>query len=73
MKTEQAVNYFTERAGSRGRARAQMAKLLGINLSAVYQWGEWVPEKQAARLQSFTAGELSIDAEAPYAQHYMIV
>ena len=42
---------------------AEVARKLGIKPSAVYQWGKLIPEKQAARLDRMTDGELKYQPE----------
>lgn len=42
--------------------KAAIAEILGISSSAVTQWKEVVPEKQAYRLARFTRGKLKVDA-----------
>lgn len=37
------------------------ARALGISPSAISQWGEVIPEKQAYRLENLTNGKLSVD------------
>jgi len=44
-------------------ATTAIADVLGISVMAVYQWGEMVPEKQAARLDRFTNGRLKYKPE----------
>ena len=41
--------------------KAAIAEILGISSSAVTQWKEVVPEKQAYRLARFTRGKLKVD------------
>ncbi|AGI32179.1 TPA: Cro/Cl family transcriptional regulator [Mannheimia haemolytica] len=38
----------------------KVAATLGISVSAVSQWGEIIPEKNAYRLQEITAGKLKV-------------
>nr|DAN28445.1 MAG TPA: DNA-binding transcriptional regulator [Caudoviricetes sp.] len=38
----------------------KVAIALGISVSAVSQWGDVIPEKNAYRLQEMTDGELSV-------------
>ncbi len=38
-----------------------LAKALAISTSAVYQWGDIVPEGTAYKLQVITAGALQVD------------
>jgi len=44
----QAVQYFGD--------QAKLARFLDIEPSAVYQWGEVIPEKRAMQLERLTAG-----------------
>jgi len=46
-----------------GNNGAGLARFLGIKPSAVYQWGAFVPEKQAARLDRMTDGVLQYRPE----------
>ena len=55
MRKEDVITYFGN--------PTQVAKYLGIYPAAVYQWGERVPEKQAARLDRMTDGELQYRPE----------
>jgi len=54
MKTIKAVNFFG--------GRRQLAEALGITRQAVEQWGEYVAEGMAYKLQVLTAGLLMVDA-----------
>jgi DNA-binding transcriptional regulator YdaS (Cro superfamily) len=54
MKTIKAVNYYG--------GRRQLAEALGITRQAVEQWGEYVAEGMAYKLQVLTAGLLMVDA-----------
>jgi hypothetical protein len=54
MSKEEAIKYF-------GGAPA-LAKALGIERQAVYQWDK-VPEKQQLRLEKITNGDLRADPE----------
>jgi len=56
MKTQDAINYFSDKRGKGGIKR--LADALGIWPQAVYQWGDDVPELQAFRLEILTKGEL---------------
>lgn len=40
-----------------------VANILGISVSAVSQWKEIIPEKNAYRLQELTNGQLKINRE----------
>lgn len=62
MKKESAIRYY-------GKAK-DLAKALGISSSAVSQWGDYVPEKQARRLERITEGRLKVD-EACYVYVYV--
>jgi DNA-binding transcriptional regulator YdaS (Cro superfamily) len=53
VRTEDAVKHF----GS----QAALARTLRITRSAVSQWGDRVPERQALRLQALTLGQLVAD------------
>lgn len=55
MKKNDAINYF----GS----SIKLAKALGLNKSAVSQWGEEVPELRAFQLERLTGGELKVHAD----------
>lgn len=48
--------------------RVRVARAAGVDPSAVSQWGELVPEKNAARLQLDSAGVLQYDPEI-YIRH----
>ena len=37
------------------------AQALGVSPSAISQWGDVIPEKQAYRLENLTRGKLSVD------------
>ena len=37
------------------------AQALGVSPSAISQWGDVIPEKQAYRLENLTQGKLSVD------------
>ncbi len=50
MKTQQAIDCF----GSRG----ELAKRLGIDVTATYHWGEEVPELRQYQIQVITCGKL---------------
>lgn len=41
----------------------EVAKALGVSHSAVSQWGELIPEKQALKAALITNGELVYDAD----------
>jgi DNA-binding transcriptional regulator YdaS (Cro superfamily) len=41
--------------------QTNLAMALGISAPAVSMWGDFVPEKQALRLERLTAGELVYD------------
>jgi len=56
MKTQDAINYFSDERGKGGIKR--LADALGIWPQAVYQWGEDVPELQAFRLEILSEGAL---------------
>ncbi|MFT6987811.1 MAG: DNA-binding transcriptional regulator YdaS (Cro superfamily) [Psychromonas sp.] len=53
MKKSTAITYF-------GNA-TNLAKAIGINPSAVYQWPEKIPRGRAFELQHLTNGELKVD------------
>ncbi len=55
MKKTDAINYF----GS----SIKLAEALGLNKSAVSQWGEEVPELRAFQLERLTDGELKVHAD----------
>lgn len=40
---------------------SEVAKVLGISVAAVSQWGEVIPEKNAYRLQILTNQALKVD------------
>ena len=50
------------------KTRTKLAKAAGVDPSAVSQWGDMVPEKNAAKLQIDSNGELVYDPAA-YAKH----
>lgn len=50
MKKTDAIEYF--------RGVTELARTLGIQRCAIYQWGERVPEKRAAQLDRITRGKL---------------
>jgi transcriptional repressor of cell division inhibition gene dicB len=54
MKTIKAVNHYG--------GRRQLAEALGITRQAVEQWGEYVAEGMAYKLQVLTSGLLMVDA-----------
>ena len=56
MKRDDVVRHF-------GNV-AQTARAFGISVSAVYQWGEVVPERIAYKAQILTGGVLQVDASA---------
>ncbi len=53
MKKSQVIEHF-------GSALS-LAVFLGLNKSAVSQWGNVIPEKQALRLERLTNGELKYE------------
>lgn len=53
MLKKDVINYF----GTLGK----VAKELGISVSAVSQWNDVIPEKNAYRLQEITQNQLKID------------
>jgi DNA-binding transcriptional regulator YdaS (Cro superfamily) len=55
MKKSEVIVYF----GS----VAKIAKALGVNWSAVHQWGEKIPVRRAFELERLTKGELKVDEE----------
>ena len=56
MRTEQAVDFFG--------GRRELAQFLGITRQAVEQWGEFVAEGPAYKLQVLTDGQLMVDPVA---------
>ena len=56
MKTSDAVRHF----GS----RVKIAAALSCTRSAVYQWGEIVPEGSAYKLQALAKGKVKVDPAA---------
>lgn len=50
MKTDQAVKYFGN--------KSKLAKVLGINRSAVTRWGDVVPINQAWKIERITGGKV---------------
>jgi hypothetical protein len=56
MRTEQAVDFFG--------GRRELAQFLGITRQAVEQWGEYVAEGPAYKLQVLTDGQLMVDPVA---------
>ncbi|MBF0785743.1 hypothetical protein E4T80_09760 [Muribacter muris] len=40
---------------------SEVAKVLGITVAAVSQWGEVIPEKNAYRLQTLTGNKLKVN------------
>ena len=40
---------------------SEVAKVLGISVAAISQWGEVIPEKNAYRLQAITNNQLQVD------------
>lgn len=55
MKKTDAINYF----GS----SIKLAEALGLNKSAISQWGEEVPELRAFQLERLTGGVLKVHAD----------
>lgn len=55
MFKNDVINYFG--------TLEKVAKALSISVSAVSQWREIIPEKNAYRLQEITKGELKINRE----------
>lgn len=53
MKKSKAIAYF-------GNA-VNLAKKLGINPSAVYQWPEQIPQRRAYEIEKLTKGELKAE------------
>lgn len=49
MRKEDVIAYYGD--------STKVAVALGIKPSAVYQWGELVPEKRAVRLERMTKGK----------------
>ncbi|EKS4789375.1 transcriptional regulator [Salmonella enterica] len=60
MFKRDAVNFFGN--------KTKLARAAGVDLSAVSQWGELIPEARAARLQIASDGVLTYDP-AVYDQH----
>ena len=56
MKTQDAINFFSDERGKGGIKR--LADALGIWPQAVYQWGEDVPELQGYKIQVITKNKL---------------
>jgi transposase-like protein len=54
MRTTDVINHF-------GRSVSATAQAFGITRSAVYQWGELVPERIAWKAQILTGGVLRVD------------
>ncbi|ABN73602.1 MULTISPECIES: Cro/CI family transcriptional regulator [Actinobacillus] len=52
MKKNDVIEYFG--------TLEKVAASLGISVSAVSQWGEIIPEKNAYRLQEITKGKLKV-------------
>lgn len=40
---------------------SEVAKVLGISVAAISQWGDVIPEKNAYRLQAITNNQLKVD------------
>lgn len=55
MKTLDAISYY--------ETTAALAVVLEITSGAISQWGEFVPEWAAARLEKLTDGKLKYDHE----------
>lgn len=53
MLTKDVINFYG--------TKIAVARALGISPSAVTQWKEIVPEKQAYRIQRMTGGKLKIN------------
>lgn len=47
---------------------SEVARVLGISVAAISQWGEIIPEKNAYRLQIITNQKLKVD-ESLYRTH----
>lgn len=56
MKTADVIAHFGN--------SVKTAKALGITKSAVSQWGEYVPERIAYKVQFLTGGTLCVDPSA---------
>jgi DNA-binding transcriptional regulator YdaS (Cro superfamily) len=56
MKTSEAVGFFG--------TKAEVARQAGVSRSRVSQWGEYVPELQAYRLERASGGKLKADTYA---------
>ncbi len=52
MRKSDAIAYF--------KTQTKLAAAARVTKSAVSQWGEWVPEAKAYRLQSLTRGKLKV-------------
>lgn len=57
MKTEMVVEHFG--------TKTAVARALGINKSAVSQWGENVPRGKAFEIEALTGGALKANPFAP--------
>jgi hypothetical protein len=55
MKLKEAIDYFGN--------QAKLAKALGINPSAVTQWGESIPRRRQYEIERLSGGRLRADAE----------
>ena len=54
MKTKDAIDHFV--------SREALADALHIDRTAIYHWGEYVPELRQYQLQVLTAGKLRTDS-----------
>jgi len=55
MKKNEAIEFF----GS----QVKLADALGINKSAISQWGDYVPELRAFQIEKITNGELKVNSQ----------
>lgn len=60
MKTHDAIQHF-------GTA-AELARRLGIDRRAVYQWGETVPALRALQIEELTRGKLKANRKELFAR-----
>lgn len=58
MKTENAIAFFTRVNEANHRGVKRLAEQLSVTPSLIYMWGEFVPDKHAARLHLLTRGAL---------------
>ena len=56
MKTSEAIAHYADN-------KSELARIVGVDQSTVYSWGEYPPDKHQLKLERLTKGALKAEPE----------